>query len=80
MRWVRAVYVGDIEYREFTGHLRHLSWKDCATYPHPQSGGPATTKGGCGPAFWPNPGSPASALPLPTEWVGGRRSRAFLAC
>ncbi|WP_156045935.1 MULTISPECIES: hypothetical protein [Actinomycetes] len=27
MRWVSAVYVGDIEYREFTGHLRHPSWK-----------------------------------------------------
>ena len=74
MRWVRAVYVGDIEYREFTGHLRAIpAGKDCGTYPHPQSGGPAIIKGGCGPVCGPDPGSPASALPLPTVGAGGRR-------
>ena len=54
--------------------------KDCATYPHPQSGSPATTKEGSGPACGPNPGSPASARPLQAVGVGGRRPRAFLAC
>ncbi|PZT96763.1 MAG: hypothetical protein DI630_23185 [Gordonia sp. (in: high G+C Gram-positive bacteria)] len=33
MRWVSAVYVGDIEYREFTGHLRHPSWKGLRDIP-----------------------------------------------
>jgi bifunctional non-homologous end joining protein LigD len=27
MWWVSAVYVGDIEYPEFTGHRHHPSWK-----------------------------------------------------
>ncbi|PZT90123.1 MAG: hypothetical protein DI630_31495 [Gordonia sp. (in: high G+C Gram-positive bacteria)] len=80
MRWVSAVYVGDIEYREFTGHLRHPAGNDCGTYPHPLSGGPASIKGGYGPACGPNPGSPASARLLPTVGAGGRRPRAFLAC
>ncbi|MDV7137219.1 hypothetical protein R4198_26375 [Williamsia muralis] len=33
MRWVSAVYVGDIEYREFTGQLRHPSWKGLRDIP-----------------------------------------------
>ncbi|WP_235189558.1 ATP-dependent DNA ligase [Williamsia sp. D3] len=33
MRWVSAVYVGDIEYREFTDHLRHPSWKGLRDIP-----------------------------------------------
>lgn len=27
VRWVRPVLIGDVEYREFTGVLRHPSWK-----------------------------------------------------
>lgn len=40
MRWVSAVYVGDIEYREFTGHLRHPSWKGLRDIPPAAVGWP----------------------------------------
>jgi bifunctional non-homologous end joining protein LigD len=40
MRWVSAFYVGDIEYREFTGHLRHPSWKGLRDIPASTVGWP----------------------------------------
>ncbi|MFJ6099148.1 MULTISPECIES: hypothetical protein [Actinomycetes] len=40
MRWVSAVYVGDIEYREFTGRLRHPSWKGLRDIPASTVGWP----------------------------------------
>ena len=46
MRWVSAVYVGDIEYREFIGHLRHPSWKGLCDISLPLWDGPATTNQG----------------------------------
>ena len=40
MRWVSAVCVGDIEYREFTEHRRHPSWKGSRDVPPAAVGWP----------------------------------------
>ncbi|PZU04683.1 MAG: ATP-dependent DNA ligase [Gordonia sp. (in: high G+C Gram-positive bacteria)] len=39
-RWVKAVFVGDVEYREFTGRLRHPSWKGLRDTPATDVGWP----------------------------------------
>lgn len=41
MRWVHPLLVGRIEYREFTGRLRHAAWKGLETAADPARRAPA---------------------------------------